>query len=530
MDDPFGQSLLYGCTVYTMEDSTPREAILVEGEQIKAVGMKAQLETACSPECGKVDLGGAAVYPGFEDSHIHLASWCLRRTEIDLFSVKPLEGALELLREKAGRVVPGEWVRGGGWDKNVWGRFPTASDLDRIFPDNPVILGSKDGHSVWVNTRALREAGVTRETPEPPGGAILRDGSGNPSGILQDRAEGLVHRAVPPTNLETTVKALSDGMKLLLGMGVTAVQAAEGPDTLRALQILRERQGLPLRVTMMVPIDQLEHVAQAGLRYRFGDEWLKIGPVKMFKDGSLGASTAYMHEPYEGRPGYTGLQTMTPEENERAVAASVGAGFPVACHAIGDRACHEALDSIEKAGSPDAPGARHRIEHAQLLRPEDILRFRELGVVASVQPGHASADRYMAEQQWGKRARYAYAFRSLLESGAVLAFGSDAPVEVPDPLLGIYSAVHRKRPSEPQSSPWYPEESLSMFEAISGYTKGAAYAVGDEHLRGTITPGKLADLVVLGGDLFDAPENRIMGLEVREVMVGGKFALAEGSF
>lgn len=530
MENSFGQTLLYGCTVYTMEDSAPREAVLVQGDKVEAVGMKAQLEAACSPECGKVDLHGAAVYPGFEDSHIHLASWCLRQTEIDLFSVKTLDGALELMRERAKSVAHGEWVRGGGWDKNVWGRFPTASDLDHVFPDNPVILGSKDGHSVWVNTRALQEAGLTRETPEPPGGAILKDEGGNPNGILQDNAEGLVYRAMPAVGLEATVKALSDGMKMLLRMGVTAVQAAEGPGTLRALQVLREREGLPLRVTMMVPIDQLERVTQAGLRYRFGDEWLKIGPVKMFKDGSLGASTAYMYDPYEGRPGYFGLQTMTAEENDRAVKASVDAGFPVACHAIGDRACHEALNSIEQAGSPATPGARHRIEHAQLLKPEDFRRFGRLGVVASVQPGHASADRYVADEQWGKRARYAYAFRSLLENGAILAFGSDAPVEVPDPLLGIYSAVYRRRPSEPESTPWYPEESLSMFDAIAGYTKGAAYAVGDERLRGTIAPGKLADMVILGDDLMAAPEDRIMGLEVRGVMIGGKLALADGSF
>ena len=206
------------------------------------------------------------------------------------------------------------------------------------------------------------------------------------------------------------------------------------------------------------------------------------------------------------------------------------AGYPVACHAIGDRACSEALDSIEKAGKPGSPGARHRMEHAQLLTPADIERFGRLGVIASVQPGHASADRYMADAQWGKRARYAYAFKSLLDSGAVLAFGSDAPVEVPDPLLGIYSAVYRKRPSEPATEPWYPEERLSVFEAVAGYTSGAAYAVGDEGARGTISPGKLADLVVLSDDLFHVPEDRVMGLEVRFVMVGGKVALAKDGF
>ena len=526
---PSRETLLYGCTVYTMEDREPREAVLVQGDRIRAVGARSQLEGLCSPFCRKVDLSGAAVYPGFEDAHIHLASWCERQTEIDLFSVKTLEEALGLMAERASLFATGEWVRGGGWDKNVWGGFPTARDLDRVFQRNPVVLGSKDGHSVWVNSLALRIAGVDRDTPVPPGGAILTDSSGEPMGILQDNAESLIHKVVPPLSLEDTAATLKRGMRLLRRMGVTSVQVAEGASTLRALQLLREREGLPIRVTMMVPLGNLEHALEVGLRYRFGDEWLKIGPVKMFKDGSLGASTAYMFEPYEGRPGYLGLQTMEPEETDRAVKTASEAGFPVACHAIGDRACHEALNSIERAGRPDSLRARHRIEHAQLLRPDDIHRFARLGVVASVQPGHASADRYMADEQWGKRARYAYAFNSLEEAGAVLAFGSDAPVEVPDPLLGIYSAVYRKRPSEPDSEPWYPQERISMFSAILGYTWGPAYAVGDEGLRGTIAPGKLADLVILDKDLMNASEEAVRSTKVLGVMVGGDLELADAS-
>lgn len=524
------ETLLYGGRVYTMNDRVRREAVLIANDRIKAVGARVELEAMCGSDCAKIDLHGATVYPGFEDSHIHLAQWCIRQSEIDLFSVSTLEDALSLMAGRATEYRPGDWVRGGGWDKNVWGGFPTSRDLDKVFPDNPVVLGSKDGHSVWANGMAMKMAGITGETPDPPGGAILKDRNSEPNGILQDNAEGLVYKVVPERDLEYIVKALSDGFKLLLAMGVTAVQAAEGPATLRALQVLREREGLPVRVTMMVPTGVLPRVTGAGFRYRFGDEWLKIGPVKMFKDGSLGASTAWMYEPYEGQGEYRGLETMTTEENDSAVSAAVEAGFPVACHAIGDRACREALDSIEKAGKPQSPGARHRIEHAQLLTPSDIERFGSLGVIASVQPGHASADRYMADAQWGARARYAYAFKSLRDSGAVLAFGSDAPVEIPDPLLGIYSAVHRKRPSEMQSASWYPEERLSMFDAIAGYTSGAAYAVGDEGLRGTIAPGKLADLVVLSDDLFEVSGDRIMGLEVRFVMVGGKFALAKDGF
>jgi len=518
------QTLLFGGPVYTMEDDYPREAVLIAGDRIVHAGSQSVAEFISSPGCRKIDLKGAAVYPGFEDSHIHLAQWCFRQSEIDLFSVKSLHEALSLMRSRSTEFGPGEWVRGGGWDKNVWGCFPTATDLDSVFPANPVVLGSKDGHSIWVDSVALRISGITRDTVAPPGGAILKGSQGDPTGILQDNAEGLVYRAAPERDLEHTVRALSQGLKRLLSMGVTAVQVAEGAGTLRALQVLREREGLPVRVTMMVPTHGLREVTGSGFRYRFGDEWLKLGPVKMFKDGSLGASTAYMFEPYEGREGYTGLQTMTPEENDRVVREAVEAGFPVACHAIGDRACHEALDSIEKGGKPDAPGARHRIEHAQLLRPEDIERFGKLCVVASVQPGHATADRYTADEQWGKRARYAYAFKSLLSSGAVLAFGSDAPVEIPDPLLGIYSAVARKRPAEPESAPWYPEERLSMFEAVSGYTRGAAYAVGDERIRGAISSGKLADLVILSGDLFRMPEDDIMGLEVRGVVSGGRLS------
>lgn len=530
MSKAFDQVLLFGGPVYTMEDEVPREAVLIEGQRVKAVGPLAELTPLCAPLCRKVDLRGAAVFPGFEDCHIHLASWCHRQDEIDLFTVTTLAEAIAAMKARAGDLRPGQWVQGGGWDKSVWGGFPSAPDLDAVFPQNPVLLESKDGHSIWVNTCAMRQAGVTRETADPPGGAVLKDQKGNPNGIFQDNAQAMIRKFEPDASLEDTVGALSRGLRLLLKMGLTAVQAAEGAWTLRALQVLREREGLPLRVTVMVPTGGLPRVAESGMRYRFGDEWLKLGPVKMFKDGSLGASTAYMFEPYEGQVDYRGLETMTPYENDAAVKAAVDAGFPVACHAIGDRACHEALDSIEKAGPAQVPGARHRIEHAQLLLPGDIARFGKLGVVASVQPGHATADRYMADDQWGKRARYAYAFGSLLKMGAVLAFGSDGPVEVPDPRLGVYSAVARKRPSEPQSKPWYPEERLSRFEAIRGYTAGAAYAVGDERIRGTIAPGKLADMVILSGDLMRVPEEEIMGLEVREVIVGGKFALAGDTF
>ena len=286
------ETLLFGGRVYTMEDDSAKEAVLVEGNRVKAVGTTDELKALCKDDCRKIDLRGAAVYPGFEDSHIHLSQWCIRQSEIDLFSVLTLDEALYFMSSRAKQYGPGEWVRGGGWDKNVWGGFPTRQDLDRVFPNNPVTLGSKDGHSVWVNSLALKKAGVGRQTVDPPGGAILRDGAGDPTGILQDNAEGLVYGACPDRDLEHTVKALSEGMKMLLAMGVTAVQVAEGPATLRALQVLREREGLPLRVTMMVPRGVLSRVTEAGFRYRFGDEWLKIGPVKMFKDGSLGASTA----------------------------------------------------------------------------------------------------------------------------------------------------------------------------------------------------------------------------------------------
>lgn len=526
----FSETLLYGGPIYTMtgtsQDPAPVEALLVRDGKVVMAGPLSHVEALAGKGCRRIDLEGRAVYPGFEDCHIHLAQYCQRLSEIDLFFAKTLEEALDIMRERALTVKPGEWVRGGGWDKNVWGGFPTAKDLDRVFPANPVILGSKDGHSCWANSEAMKLAGITRDTAAPPGGAILRDPDGNPTGIFQDNAEFLVWRAVPPDDTEHVISALDRGFKELLKMGVTAVQVAEGPETLRALQIMRERGQLPLRVTMTIPLDALDHARALGLRFGLGDEWLRLGPIKMFKDGSLGASTAYMFEPYEGSDSYVGLETLSPEETDDAVRRAVEAGFPVAMHAIGDRACHEALDAIEKWGKPMVPEAFHRIEHAQLLLPEDIKRMGKLGVIASVQPGHASADRYMADRQWGKRARYAYAFRSLHEAGSVLAFGSDAPVEIPDPLLGIYSAVFRKRPSEPESAPWYPEETLSMFQAVAGYTRGAAFAAGQSSVRGTLESGKLADLVILSGDLFAAREEEVMGLEVRGVMVGGEFVLA----
>jgi predicted amidohydrolase YtcJ len=519
------QTMLIGGKVYTMADNVPREAILVEGNKIKAVGSVSFVESLASPGCKKIDISGCAVYPGFEDAHIHFSSYCATLVSINLVGTETLEEGLEVIRKFLEKnPETGEWITGAGWDKFVYGRMPTAADLDRVIPNKPAVLAAKDGHSIWVNSVAMKIAGIDKNTPAPPGGAIIKDEKGEPTGVFQDNASGLIRKFVPARDRNSRLKTIKLGFESLIKMGITAVQVPEGATTLSDLLLLREKGQLPIRVTMMLPLRNLDDLAKLGMRYGFGDSYLKLGQIKMFKDGSLGASTAYMMDPYEGDDAYVGLETTSQADLIDAVKKCVDLGFPIACHAIGDRACKETLDAIELVGSP--PAGMHRIEHAQLLLPDDICRFAKLGVVASVQPGHASADRYMADAQWGPRARYAYAFGSLLKEKTCLAFGSDAPVEVPDPFLGIYSAVLRKRPSEPDSLPWYPEECMSVFDSIKAYTVETAKAVNDDGIRGTLTPGKLADLIITSRDLMTCDPEDIMETVVNGVMVDGQFLLA----
>jgi predicted amidohydrolase YtcJ len=375
---------------------------------------------------------------------------------------------------------------------------------------------------LWLNSAALRAAGITGATEDPPGGRIGRDPAGEPDGLLFETAARLVERAQPAVSDAQAGRAAQRAMAALHRFGVTGIHVPEGALSFRALQRLDERGELALRVTMMLTYDALDAAIETGLRSGFGGAFLRLGPVKLFVDGSLGSETAAMLAPFE-RSDNRGILTLPEDEIERAVTRACRGGIAPAVHAIGDRANRVVLDVLEHAKPIWGPaGLRPRIEHVQVLHPADVPRLGQLGVIASMQPIHATQDMDLVDALWGARGRYAYAFASLRASGAVLAFGSDAPVETPDPLAGLYAAVTRRRADGRPAGGWHSEERLSAADSIAAYTTGAAYAAGRERELGRLAPGYRADLVVLTQDVVAGPPERILDARVAQTVVNGR--------
>jgi predicted amidohydrolase YtcJ len=497
--------------VYTMDVACPTaQAVAIAGNRILAVGEDADLRPFLRPGGQAVDIGGRAIIPGLIDAHVHFGwySVALHQAQIDLDNVPTKAEAVARVAGAARGTPPGRWIQGGGWNKNIWPglAFPTAVDLDTVIPDHPVALEDKSRHATWVNSLALERAGITASTEDPPGGQILRDASGQPTGILLETAAGLVHETIPEPDVDTMADALRQGMAGAHRLGLTGFHDPGHSTVLAALQVLRARGELTLRALVHIPDDELESAGELGVRSGFGDETLRIGGVKIFADGALGPQSAHMLSPYEGTTGEFGVPTQTAAELYERVRRARQAGLSVAVHAIGDAANRVVLDAIEHAqasGSGLPPALPNRIEHVQLLHPEDLPRMARLDVVASMQPIHATSDMVMAERYWGRRCDLAYAWRGVLDSGARLAFGSDCPVEPLDPLAGIHAAVTRRRADgSPGPAGWIPAQRLTVAEAVHAYTLGAAYASGEAHLKGSLAPGKVADLVILSRDIF----------------------------
>ena len=513
--------------IYTMHPGQPpQQALAIQGERLVAVGDDAEIWRWNGPATVELDLRGRAAFPGFIDAHVHLAGFARLLRRVDLAGVGTLREAVERVATRAGQMPEDAWVLGGGWNHNLWpeGRFPRKEDADGATGGRPLALHSKDGHVLWTNSAALALAGIHRDTPDPAGGEIERDpASGEPTGLLKERAAGLVTRVIPELSLEETAELLAEALPLIQGYGLTGVHDHEGAAPLGALQELRRQGRLGTRVCASLPAGSLEWALGLGMRSGWGDEWLRLGGVKVFCDGALGARTADMLEPYEGAPGQRGIEVTDAAALRQLARLAAGGGLSLAIHAIGDRANRQALDALEAAiRSGEGRGLRHRIEHVQLLHPDDIRRFGALGVIASMQPIHCTSDMDMADRHWGPRARWSYAWRSLLESGARLAFGSDAPVESMQPLRGIHAAVTRQRPDGTPTGGWYPEERLTVEQAVAAYTLGAAYASGEESVKGSLVPGKLADVVVLSQDIFRIPPAEILATRVEHTILGGQ--------
>ncbi len=518
--------LVFGGPIYTMTGSpgARAEAMLVCNGKVAATGSKTDLEARAPRGTEMIDLVGRAVFPGMHDSHIHLVGWSLARRQVDVLKTKTIDEALVILKSHVATVRPGEWITGGRWDMSLWNVFPNYKQLDSVCPENPVFLSSKDGHSGWANSLAMKIAGVTEATEAPPGGSIMRDEEGHVTGVFQDRAQGLIRQHIPPASEEAMADALEAGIKHLVSLGLTTVHSVDGARAFRVAQTLQQQGALAMRVAACPSVDALQQLKDVGLRQGFGNDSVFLGPVKMFKDGALGSRTAHMLEPYEKLPVTLGLEVMTNEQLADAVSLAMESRFAVAVHAIGDRACRDVLDVLERfAPESRRLGLRHRMEHAQVLTEVDVPRFARLGVIASVQPSHAVADRYMADKDWGKRARWAYPFESLRKSGAVLAFGSDGPVDNPDPVYGIHCAVNRNAPGEADRLSWYPQEKMDVLDAAWAYTAGASYALGREAIQGDLSPGKVADFIILSRDIASIPEQEITSAKVLATAVGGEF-------
>lgn len=503
--------------------------------RLLAVG-RADDVTAAFPTARRVDLQGLHVFPGLIDAHLHFVSYGMGLLQVELRHTRSIVDAVRLLAQRAAALRPGAWVLGRGWDKNLWseGRFPTRHDLDPLSGDRPVACWSKDGHVFWVNSAALRQAHITRATADPPGGVIGRDDAGEPDGILKEEAKNLVQRTLPDPTPEMREQAVAAASAEFHRLGLTGVHAftgaaAEGPDQFATLQRLHARGELGVRTVATVPDRLVDAAAAAGMVTGVGDRMLRVGAVKIFADGALGSQTAAMLEPYAGQPGNLGIRVRSPEEIDQFVRKALDAGLWTAIHAIGDRANRDVLDVYQRYEHLSRrSGARHRIEHVQVVDPDDLPRLARLGVVASMQPIHATADRDIADRYWGVRARWSYAWRSLAATGAVLAFGSDAPVETPDPWRGLYAAVTRKRQEEPAVESWYPQERLSLEQAFAAYTTGPAFAGGTEAWQGRLAPGWVADFIVLDRDPYAGPPEDLLRVQVLATAVDGRIRHAQG--
>ena len=522
--------VLYDASIYTIDSTQPTaRAIAIRDNRIVGVGDdRAMLNLL--PDAQTINLEGRCVIPGLIDAHLHF-EW----TSLGLKSINAetptLDELLHRVEERARLTPPGVWIRGHGWNQNVWGStFPTKHDLDRVAPDRPVYLTAKSGHAGWANSLALKLANVTISTRNPPNGEIVRDAAGEPTGIFLEDAMDLIRKVMPEITVQEVAAAMRDAIPLAHRTGLTGVHDFDGARAFQAWQILKENGRLNLRVSKTIPLNLLDHAIAVGLRSGFGDDWLRINSVKTFADGALGPRTALMSDPYEGEPpaGNRGIVVTDKEEMFENVREASAAGLSSTIHAIGDKANHDVLDVYAAVRQEEARRGdshlRHRIEHVQLLRPDDYPRLGQLNIMASMQPIHATSDMLMADKYWGARSAGAYAWRTQLTAGAMYAFGSDSPVETFDPLVGIHAAVTRRwADGSPGPDGWYPEQRLSVHEAVFGFTLGAAFAAYEEKQKGSLTPGKLADLVVLDRDIFTIDPMDILHAKVEATIIDGQF-------
>ena len=501
------------------------DAIALRDDKIVAVGSREEVQKYRGDKTQVIDAGDGMVVPGLIDSHIHLIDGGLRLASVQLRDARSREEFVRRIGDYAKTQQPGVWITGGDWDHTIWGgEMPSRDWIDAVTPNNPVWINRLDGHMALANSAAMRAAKVDDDVKDVSGGTIVRDEKGRPSGVFKDNAMTLIGRAEPDATLQQQVDATVAAMDYLAARGVTSVHHMGGWGQVEVFRLVERRGLLKTRIYACTPISQWEKLAKEVKERGRGNDWLRIGGLKGFVDGSLGSHTAAFLEPFSDAPGDRGLLVNTEENLEKWTSGADQAGLQVAVHAIGDRAIRTQLDIYERVAKADGPrDRRFRIEHSQHISPQDLPRFAKLGVIASMQPYHCIDDGRWAEKNIGaKRCETTYAFRSLLDSGAKLAFGSDWFVAPPTPMEGIYAAVTRRTLDDKNPEGWVPQQKITVEESLRAYTIDAAYAGFSEAKVGSLEPGKLADLVVLGRNLFETPPNELNTVPIRMTMVGGK--------
>ena len=523
--------IILNATIHTMDRSQPTaEAVAILGNRIIAVGSNEEIKKLDGPNTRTIDAKGQLILPGFNDAHVHFMSGGFQLSSVDLRDANTPQEFAERIRDFAARLPQGRWITGGDWDHERWpdAKLPTRELIDRYTPNTPVFVNRLDGHMALANSLALKLAGVTSATKDPDGGVIVRDpANGLPTGILKDAAQSFVWKVIPAPSFEEKLSAARAATNHAAILGVTSVQDMSSGVDVGVYQTLLDRGELKTRIYAIWPLPSWDGLARTGVRAHFGSPMLRTGGLKGFADGSLGSTTALFFDPYLDAPNTSGIPSdeMFPDGAMLdRVRGADRAGLQILIHAIGDRANDKILSIYEQVEKEDGDrDRRFRIEHAQHLRAQDIARFARDKVIASMQPYHAIDDGRWAEKRIGpERAKTTYAFRSLLNSGATLAFGTDWTVAPLNPMLSIYAAATRRTLDGKHPSGWVPEQKISVEEAVRAYTVGSAYAEFQENEKGTLAPGKLADLVILSRDIFKIDPNEIDKVKVTLTIMDGR--------
>jgi predicted amidohydrolase YtcJ len=519
--------IIINASVRTMEKAQPKaEAVAIMGNKIVAVGSNQEVQVLSGTNTRTIDARGKLVLPGFNDSHVHFLDGGAGLSSVDLRDAKTPQEFVERIKNFAAKLPKGRWILNGNWDHENWtpSNLPTAAMIDAVTPDNPVFINRLDGHMALANSVALKMAGVDKNTKDVAGGEIVRDADGNPTGVLKDNAMDYVYKVIPEFSFEQKMEYLQAASNYAASLGVTSVQDMSAGTDVGVYQEMLRQGKLKTRVYAVSTLGDWQRWQKAGVRYAFGNSMLRVGGLKGFIDGSLGSTTAWFYEPYLDAPNSTGLPVVDPMKAHEFVRDADKAGLQIMIHAIGDRGNDEVLKAFEAVAKENGErDRRFRIEHAQHLNEGLIKRFAAHKVIASMQPYHAIDDgRWAWKRLDEKRLKGTYAFRSLLDSGATLAFGTDWYVAPLNPMLGIYAATTRRTLDDKNPNGWIPEQKISVEETVRAYTYGSAYAEFQENMKGTITPGKLADLVILSEDIFSINPVEIRNVKVLTTIVDGR--------